>query len=105
MNKKWIELSVKEKLAIGSACLAFILGWGITLIAAFIPILLSEQGVLWILGQSLVYAGSVFGIAAYFKAEAGQMKQDLRQYFNEKERLQEQRFKIREGYDDGETPD
>ena len=102
MKTKWNELSVKEKLAIGSACVAFILGWFITFIAAFIPILLSEQGVLWILGQSLVYAGSVFGIAAYFKAESVQMKNDLKQFFMEKEELQDERFKLRQGIDGGE---
>ena len=44
-NKKWVDLSIKEKLAIGSACLAFLAGWILTGIAAFVPILLSEQGV------------------------------------------------------------
>lgn len=103
-NKKWEDLSIKERLAIGSACLAFIAGWGLTLCAAFVPILLSEQGVLWILGQSLVYAGSVFGIAAYFKAETVQMKHDMQRYFDRKERLQTERMGIREGIDEGEIP-
>lgn len=103
-NKKWEDLSIKERLAIGSACLAFIAGWGLTLCAAFVPILLSEQGVLWILGQSLVYAGSVFGIAAYFKAETVQMKHDMQRYFDRKERLQTERMRIREGIDEGEIP-
>ena len=79
-NKKWVDLPIKEKLAIGSACLAFLAGWTLTGIAAFVPLLLSEQGVLWILGQSLVYSASVFGIAAYFKSETIQMKRDVRQY-------------------------
>ena len=96
-NKKWVDLSIKEKLAIGSACLAFLAGWILTGIAAFVPILLSEQGVLWILGQSLIYAASVFGVSLYFKAESVQMKRDIERYFDRKERLQIERMKIRNG--------
>lgn len=103
-NKKWEDLNIKEKLAIVSACLAFSLGWFITLCAAFVPILLSEQGVLFILGQALVYSASVFGIAAYFRSETVQMKRDMQHYFDRKERLQLDRMKIREGIDVGEIP-
>ena len=103
-NKKWSELSIKEKLAIGSACAAFLAGWVLTGIAAFVPILLSEQGVLWILGQSLVYAASVFGVRLYFKAEAVQMKNDMQRYFNKQERLLLERERIRNGNDTGEIP-
>lgn len=104
-NKKWVDLNIKEKLAIISACLAFSLGWFITLCAAFVPILLSEQGVLFILGQALIYSASVFGIAAYFRSETVQMKHDMQRYFDRKERLQEERLKIRQGIDIGELPD
>ena len=104
MKQNWNNLSIKEKLAIGSACLAFLAGWTLTALAAFVPILLSEQGVLWILGQSLVYAASVFGVSLYFKAEAVQMKHDMERYFDRKERLQMERMKIRQGIDVGEIP-
>lgn len=105
MKQKWNDLNIKEKLAIGSACLAFIAGWGLTLCAAFVPVLLSEQGVLWILGQSLVYSASVFGVSLYFKAESVQMKNEIARYIDRKERLQGERFKLREGIDIGEKPD
>ncbi len=105
MKQKWEDLSIKERLSIGSACLAFCAGWILTGCAAFVPLLLSEQGVLWILGQSLVYSASVFGIAAYFKSEAVEMKQDMQRYFNRKERLLIERDKIRRGIDEGELPD
>lgn len=104
MNNKWSDLSIKEKLAIGSACFAFIAGWTLTGIAAFVPILLSEQATLWILGQSLVYAASVFGVSLYFKAETVQMKHDMERYFDKKERLQIEREKIRNGIDVPELP-
>lgn len=103
-TQKWEDLNIKDKLAIISACLAFTIGWTLTVFAAFVPMLLSEQGILWILGQSLVYSASVFGLAAYFKSESQQMKRDMRQYFNEQERLHTQRLKIREGIDEGEIP-
>ena len=93
-NKKWTDLSIKEKLAIGSACIAFLAGWTLTGIAAFVPLLLSEQGVLWILGQSLVYSASVFGIAAYFKSETIQMKHDVERYFDRRERMQRKEEEI-----------
>jgi hypothetical protein len=105
MKTSFKDLNIKEKLAICSALAAFIIGWGMS-IAGFIVPPLGEvhESILFILGQALVYAASVFGIAAYFKAESHQMKSDLRQYFSEKERLQEERFKLRNNVDDGEIP-
>ena len=50
MKTTWEDLNIKEKLAIGSACIAFGLGWLITGIAAVAPLHISEQCVLWILG-------------------------------------------------------
>lgn len=105
MKTKFTDLNIKEKLAIISACAAFCLGWVLTAIAAFVPLLLSEQAILWILGQAMTYSAAVFGVSMYFNAEAKQMKNDLKLYFNEKERLQEERIKIRQGIDEGEIPD
>ena len=105
MKNNWKDLNIKEKLAIISACAAFCMGWVLTSIAAFMPLLLSEQAILWILGQAMTYSAAVFGVSMYFNAEAKQMKNDLRLYFNEKERLQEERLKIRQGLDEGEIPD
>lgn len=104
MKIKFTDLNIKEKLAIISACAAFCLGWVLTVIAAFVPLLLSEQAILWILGQAMTYSAAVFGVSMYFNAEAKQMKNDLRLYFNEKERLQDERIKIRQGIDEGEMP-
>ena len=83
MKITWKDLNVKEKLAITSACIGFIAGWTLTGIAAFVPLLLSEQAVLWILAQSLTYASAVFGVSMYFNAETRQMRRDLKDYFNE----------------------
>lgn len=85
MKITWNDLNIKEKLAITSACIGFIAGWTLTGIAAFVPLLLSEQAVLWILAQSLTYASAVFGVSMYFTAETRQMKRDLKHYFTEQE--------------------
>ena len=67
--------------------------------------MLSEQGILWILGQSLVYSASVFGLGMYFKSESQQMQNSMERYFDKKERLQMERMRIREGIDTGELPE
>ena len=102
MKTTWNDLSIKEKLAIGSACVAFALGWIITGLAAFVPLLISEQGVLWILGQSLVYTASVFGVSAYFRSEAVQLRRDMDRHLERMEHMQIQREKLRQGIDVGE---
>lgn len=104
-NNKWSDLGIKEKLAVGSACVAFVLGWVITGLAAFVPLLISEQGVLWILGQSLVYTASVFGVSLYFKSEAIQLRHDVDRHLEMMERMQIQREKIRNGIPVDEIPD
>lgn len=81
----WKDLNIKEKLAIGTAILAFILGWALS-VAAFVVPPLGEisSGILWILGQSLLYAASVFGITGYFTAETVRMRRDMSHYLNKR---------------------
>ena len=104
MKSTWKDLNIKEKLAIASACAAFCIGWALTLCAAFLPVLLSEQAILWILGQSLIYSASVFGISAYFKSETVQLKRDVNRHIEKMERMQIQREKMRNGIDVIEVP-
>ena len=104
MRQTFKDLGIKEKLAIISACAAFIMGWVLTGIAAFVPLLLSEQSVLWILGQAMTYSAAVFGVSMYFNAESRQMKRDLKHFFNEQERIQEERYRLRNNIDTGEIP-
>ena len=105
MKQSWKDLSVKDKLGFVTAALAFAFGWIITIIAAFVPILLSEQGVLFILGEGMIYCGSFIGISMYFRSEQHQLKSELKRYFNKKERLLIERDNIRNGVDVGEIPD
>lgn len=103
-TNKWSDLGIKDRLAIGSACIAFALGWAITGLAAFIPLLISEQGVLWILGQSLVYTASVFGVSMYFKSETIQLRHDIDRHLEHVERMRLKEKMIDKGLND-DIPD
>ena len=105
MKTTWKDLGIKEKLAMISACAAFCMGWTLTALASFVPLLISEQGILWILGQSLIYSASVFGISAYFKSETVQLRKDMDKHLERMEHLQIQRERIRQGIDVEEIPD
>lgn len=78
MKNSWKELNVKERIAIVTAIGAFIIGWGLT-IAGFIvpPVGEVAESTLWILGQALVYASSVFSITGYFSSEATKLRMDM----------------------------
>lgn len=63
-ERKWADLTLKDKLAFVTCIAAFVLGWGMT-IAGFVADPLGEvhDSVLWILGQSLIYTASVIGLS------------------------------------------
>lgn len=105
MKTTWKDLGIKEKLAMISACAAFCMGWTLTALASFVPLLISEQGILWILGQSLIYSASVFGISAYFRSETVQLKRDMDKHLERMERMQIQRIRLAKGEDVDEIPD
>lgn len=105
MKTTWKDLGIKEKLAMISACAAFCMGWTLTALASFVPLLISEQGILWILGQSLIYSASVFGISAYFKSETVQLKRDMDKHLERMERMQIQRIRLAKGENVDEIPD
>lgn len=87
MKATWKDLGIKEKLAIGTALAAFTVGWVLTGIAAFVPLYMSEQSILWILGQSLTYSAAVFGVTAYFNAESVQLRRDIDRHLERVERM------------------
>lgn len=80
---KYKECSNKEKLALITAMAAFIIGWGLT-IAGFIvpPVGDITSSVLWVLGQALIYAASVFGITGYFNSETTKLKMETKEYID-----------------------
>jgi len=105
MKTTFKDLNIKEKLAIVSACAAFTMGWVLTGIAAFVPLLLSEQSILWILGQAMTYSAAVFGVSMYFNAETRIMKHNLNKHFDHMERMAIQREKLRNNIEVEEIPE
>lgn len=106
MKTKWVDLNIKEKLAILSAILSFILGWCMSIAGFWIPPIGEvADSILWILGQALLYAASVFGVSAYFRSESVQLRKDMDRHLEHMERMQIQREKLRKGIDVEEIPE
>ncbi len=105
MKTTWKDLSIKEKIAILSAVVAFILGWAMSIGAFFVPPVGEvADSILWILGQALLYSSAVFGVSAYFRSEAVQLRRDMDRHLEHMERMQIQREKIRNGIPVEEIP-
>jgi len=63
-----MKRETKDSLGVISACVMLIFGITLTAIGfAIAPLGEVSDSVLWILGQSLIYAGGIFGVAAYTK--------------------------------------
>ena len=105
MKTTWKDMSIKEQLAIISACAAFICGWTLTGIAAFVPLLLSESAILFVLGQGMTYSAAVFGVSMYFNAESVKMKREINRHIEHMERMQMERLNIKQGIDTPEIPE
>lgn len=87
----WKTIDIKTKFAIGTAVIAFIAGWGLTIAGFIIP----PEGevadsVLWILGQALIYTASVLGIGMYFNNQMVKFRTDTRNYIDRIEREKEE---------------
>jgi hypothetical protein len=78
MENEWMKLGIKDKLAYIFACLALTFGFGITLAGFLVPPLGEvDDSVLWILGQTLIYSGSLVGITVHYQNELGKFKKDI----------------------------
>lgn len=88
MKNTWLNLNIKEKIAIVTAIAAFIFGWGLSVAGFCLPPLGDvADSVLWILGQALIYSASVFGVTSYFNAETVRMKRDISEHIDRIERM------------------
>lgn len=75
------KLDVKTKFAIGTAVVAFVAGWALTIAGFIIPPKGEvHDSVLWILGQALIYTASVLGIGMYFNNQMAKFRADTRRY-------------------------
>ena len=83
----WKELDIKTKIAYITAVFAFVIGWGLT-IAGFLvpPTGIISDSVLWVLGQALIYAASVFGVGMYVTGSVKGMKSAIVSFMNEEDR-------------------
>lgn len=97
----WSTLDVKSKIAYITAIAAFVLGWGLTIAGFWIGAGVVHDSVLWILGQSLVYSASVFGVGMYVTGEVKGMKRSIRRFMrDESTRYEDAPDMIEEGEDD-----
>lgn len=100
------KCTIKQKVALISGIVAFCLGWGLTIAGFCIPPIGEiADSVLWVLGQSLIYTGSVLGLTQYFSAESIKLRHDVDRHMEHMERLQIERMKLRQGLDVGEIPE
>lgn len=87
MEKRgWSDLEVKTKIAYITAIIAFFLGWGLTVAGFIIGAGVISDSVLWVLGQSLVYAASVFGVGMYVTGSVRAMRQNIHQFMRDEDR-------------------
>jgi hypothetical protein len=100
------KCTLKQKVAMISGIVAFLLGWGLTIAGFCIPPVGEiADSVLWVLGQALIYTGSVLGLTQYFSAESVKLRHDVDRHLEQLERLQIQREKLKQGLDVDEIPD
>lgn len=76
----WSSLEIKTKIAYITAIVAFVAGWGLTVAGFVIGAGVISDSVLWVLGQSLVYAASVFGVGMYVTNSVRSMKHSIRMF-------------------------
>lgn len=75
----------KDTIAVTSAVVMLAFGILLTTIGFFVnPLGEVSDSVLWILGQALIYAGSIFGIATYTKGVIREQVSDLEQRYRGK---------------------
>ena len=86
-RESWKDLELKTKIAYLTALIAFFLGWGLTIAGFFVaPMGVVSDSVLWILGQALIYAASVFGVGMYVTGAVSGMKSNIRRFMMEEHR-------------------
>ena len=77
-KERFSDLPIKDKYAYTAAFAALMVGFGLTIGGFIVPPLGAvDNSVLWILGQALTFAGAVFGLALYTKAEVRTQVQTL----------------------------
>lgn len=84
-EKSWHDLSFRAKIATLTAILSFILGFGMVYLSFLTPPIgqITDE-VLYVLGQSLIYTGSVLGLTNYFSLETKRLRKDIFEFVEER---------------------
>ena len=88
-KEQWQRLSIKTKIAYITAVIAFTIGWGLAIAGFVLGGGIVSDSVLWILGQALVYAASVFGVGMYVGASVKNMKKAIGRFMAKEMKAQE----------------
>lgn len=64
----------KENVQYGTAALSLCSGIALAFLSFFLNEYNVSEGVLWYVSQTLVYAGSIFGVSAYVNTKFGEIK-------------------------------
>lgn len=88
-KEQWQRLSIKTKIAYITAVIAFTIGWGLAIAGFVLGGGIVSDSVLWILGQALVYAASVFGVGMYVGASVKNMKKAIGRFMANEMKNQE----------------
>lgn len=103
-RESWSELEVKTKIAYITAIVAFALGWGLTIAGFVIGAGVISDSVLWVLGQALVYAASVFGVGMYITGSVRNMKRSIARFMIDERKHLENNEELEIEEDDSEIP-
>ena len=103
MKERWKDLELKTRIAYMTAMVAFIVGWGLTIAGFCVPPLGTvADSILWILGQALLYAASVFGVGLYVTGQMKGMKHNIARFMiEERRRLEDGEEIMTEDKEDG----
>lgn len=85
MSNFFSKLGIKDKIAYSTAIASFCLGWGLTIASFIVGRGEISDSVLWVLGQSLVYAASVLGVGMYVSGSVKSMKHEISRFMRREE--------------------
>jgi len=85
-----MEKNTKEWMQYGSALGMLASGVLLTFLCFFLNHYRIEESVLWYVAQTLVYAGSVFGVTVYISTKFGEVKNYMKKMKDGKEEKDEE---------------
>lgn len=68
---------IKESIQYGTATISLLSGIVLTFLSFFLNKYNISSGVLWYVSQTLIYAGSIFGVTTYINVKFGEIRNFL----------------------------